>query len=524
MKYIITLGLLILCAEVLTQVQVAKAQQSTTGDEDFKIGWSTISITPDQPVYLAGQFPARISEGVWDPVKATAMAIESDNENVIMVSVDLVSIAKELLEAVQHQVKKQLPNVREENILINATHTHSAPYASPTGIKEMYGINPDILGDDILSPPEYLDFAADQIAKVVEQAWDNRQQSGISYGLGDAVVGHNRLAVYDDSSAQMYGDVDTPDFSHIEGYEDHSVNLVYTWDSSEELTGIVVNVASPSQVSEHSYHISADFWHDVREMINEEFGRNIPILAQASSAGDQSPHVMVQKRAEERMQEIMFDEEDTGRGSMGRRKQVATRIVDAIVTIYPYMRDYINWNPSFGVQSETIKMPRRMISQKDVDYAQELAKEHAKRYEKAKKELETNQKLKEDPRWYTEITGMYRRTQRGVTTNERFKLQKREPEVDFDIHVVQLGDIAFATNPFELYLDYGIRMKARSPAIQTFVVQLTGSKGQYLPPQRSVAGNAYGAIPASTIVGPKGGKILVKSTLDMIESIWKEVE
>src|SRR5699024_1321669 len=133
----------------------------------------------------------------------------------------------------------------------------------------------------------------------------------------------------------------------IEGYEDHSVNLVYTWDSYEELTGIVVNVASPSQVSEQAYHISADFWHDVREMVKEKFGRNIPVLAQGSSAGDQSPHVMVQKRAEERMKQIMYEKADTGRGSIGIRKQVATRIVDAIMSVYPYMKDYINWNPAF---------------------------------------------------------------------------------------------------------------------------------------------------------------------------------
>jgi hypothetical protein len=79
--------------------------------------------------------------------------------------------------------------------------------------------------------------------------------------------------------------------------------------------------------------------------------------------------------------------------------------------------------------------------------------------------------------------------------------------------------MAFATNPFELYLDYGIQMKVKSPATQTFVVQLAGG-GSYLPTQRSINGGAYGAVPASTIFGPEGGKELVAKTVEMLNSLW----
>jgi hypothetical protein len=61
----------------------------------------------------------------------------------------------------------------------------------------------------------------------------------------------------------------------------------------------------------------------------------------------------------------------------------------------------------------------------------------------------------------------------------------------------------------------------RSAALQTFVVQLTGS-GTYLPTKRSIAGGAYGAVPASTLVGPEGGKELVDETLAIIDSLWEK--
>jgi hypothetical protein len=78
-----------------------------------------------------------------------------------------------------------------------------------------------------------------------------------------------------------------------------------------------------------------------------------------------------------------------------------------------------------------------------------------------------------------------------------------------------------ATNPFEMYLDYGTRIKARSPATQTFVVQLAGS-GTYLPTRRSIEGGAYGAVPGSTLIGPEGGQELVEHTLELINTLWME--
>ena len=54
------------------------------------IGWASADITPDHPVLLRGQFHARISEGVMDPLTVTALAIESGrrrpSEKAILIS------------------------------------------------------------------------------------------------------------------------------------------------------------------------------------------------------------------------------------------------------------------------------------------------------------------------------------------------------------------------------------------------------------------------------------------------------
>ena len=50
----------------------------------YKIGWSEKSITPNKKVKLAGQFYERISEFVETPVTATAIAVESGNEQMVL--------------------------------------------------------------------------------------------------------------------------------------------------------------------------------------------------------------------------------------------------------------------------------------------------------------------------------------------------------------------------------------------------------------------------------------------------------
>ena len=90
-----------------------------------------------------------------------------------------------------------------------------------------------------------------------------------------------------------------------------------------------------------------------------------------------------------------------------------------------------------------------------------------------------------------------------------------------EMHAIRLGDIAICTNRFELYTEYGIRMKSRSKALQTFVIQLTGP-GSYLATGEAEAGGGYSAIINSCQVGPKGGDFLVEETVKAINAMWAE--
>ena len=85
---------------------------------------------------------------------------------------------------------------------------------------------------------------------------------------------------------------------------------------------------------------------------------------------------------------------------------------------------------------------------------------------------------------------------------------------------MRLNDLALATNPFELFTDYGLRIKARSPANQTSIVQLTSDCGAYLPTERAVKGGGYSARIDDGVVGPEGGRVLVEKTSRLLLEMW----
>jgi hypothetical protein len=110
--------------------------------------------------------------------------------------------------------------------------------------------------------------------------------------------------------------------------------------------------------------------------------------------------------------------------------------------------------------------------------------------------------------------------QRAQSMIDRYKNQARTKPYRMELHVLRIGDVAMATNPFELFMDYGQRIKARSQAIQTFLVQLACGTGGYLPTARAIAGRSYEAEPASNRVGPEGGQELVEKTLRFIKKLF----
>lgn len=111
----------------------------------------------------------------------------------------------------------------------------------------------------------------------------------------------------------------------------------------------------------------------------------------------------------------------------------------------------------------------------------------------------------------------YKKTIRRYETQ-----QSEEPHYAIEMHTLRLGDVAIATNPFELFVDFGMQIQGRSPAEQTIMIQLASQveDHSYRPSERAVQGGGYSAIPESSLVGPNGGQVLVEKTAAGINEMF----
>lgn len=446
----------------------------------LKIGWATRDMTPTRPVMLQGQKHRRITREALDPLTVTALAIEGGQpvDCAIIVSCALPFITDGIMKPLRERLAKRIPAVPPDKIVLAATHTHTA-FVTEEG---MY----DWPGGDVMTPAEGTELAVATVLEAAVAAWESRAPQAIGRAYGHAVVGHNRRALYADGSAEMYGKTNRPDFVSIEGFEDHSLDLLFTWNAAGQLTGVAISIPCPAQVVENYEQISADFWHDIGIELRKRFGASLEILGLCGGAGDISPHFLHYDALEAEMRK---------RQGLTECQEIARRVADAVsralACTQPNTGDVAFAHITRHTQLTPFQVERRHRDWAAAEYAKVAA-------------------TGDTTSWVP---------QRMRRTIDLFEGRRPYQPFPVEFHAIRLGDLVIVTNPFELFLDYALQIKARSAAAQTVIVQLTGI-GIYLPTKRAVAGAGFSATPFVCNVGPEGGVELVAETLKMIGELF----
>lgn len=476
--------------------------------ERIKIGWAEADITPAEKCELYGQYYQRVSEGVHSPLSATVLAVESESgEQALMISVDLANFPQEFLNALRERVKRLVPAIVPEKIMMNATHTHNAPAVSP-------GINWWTPEPGTIKTNDYREFVLSRLADAVRRAWENLSQGAISATRGHAVLGHCRRVVFANGRAEMYGDTSRDDFLELEGNEDYTVELLFTYDEKKNTTGVIVNAACPSQVMEATYLVSSDFMGELRRLLKTRFGTGFKVLCQISAAGDQSPRDLVRNRNADFWNA-------RGTALLGKR------LADAVIETGGHIRsENISARVKMEHRVRTITLPKRFPAYRErVAAEKELARLEAimpsdKAFSEFTTEVKRNEKIAGRPGPYDSKLHHFVLIQNTRAVIKRSAERTESPDFAMELHTLRIGDAAFCTNPFELFLDYGLRIKAHSHAEQTFVVQLCCGSADYLPTEKAEKHGGYGGLIINGIVGSEGGEKLVDETANDLNSLF----
>ena len=493
----------------------------------LKAGWAEESITPEKRIALRGQFAERISEYVETPITATALAIEDGNEQMIICSCDLVGISMNLLDDVRKRIAEKNKEIDTKKVIISAIHTHSSHsyYTGEEGSfkrakaildsflppEKQYQVKVSAKGDDFMNDDEALEFLTERIADAAVKAWENRKPAKFAQGFGRAAIGMCRRVCYSDGSARMWGDTNSAAFTELEGGNDSGIEMLFFYDEAGKLTGVVANIACPAQVLEHRLFISSDYWGKVKILLREKYGEDIFVLGLCSAAGDQCPRDLIRWVNPEspiddpNIERNDYIERDADpsmfdiKGSWLVGKRIVNEIVMALEDVEKTYDEAI-----LKHEVMTLDLPLRRVTPKDYEEAVEALEKYASR---VKDHIDFNDNAKMHIHTGTII---------------RWQTQHKQNIYPIEVHIARLGNVAIATNPFELFLDYGNQIRARSRARQTILIQLACGDEGYLPTEKAEKGSHYSAYVSSGTVGHQGGDMLVRISTEEINKMFSE--
>ena len=183
-------------------------------------------------------------------------------------------------------------------------------------------------------------------------------------------------------------------------------------------------------------------------------------------------------------------------------KKAGKRIAREIIDIYEEGLDEAISSAEFKHETHLMPLPLRRVTLSDV--------------KEARREIQMYLQNKPGDVDFNDAAAL--QVHLGIL--RRAELQEYMNVLETEVHIIKLGNIAFASNPFELFLDYGNQIRARSKAEQTFLIQLACDAVGYLPTEKAEKGGHYSAFVSSGNVGHIGGEQLVRQTLTEINKLF----
>lgn len=450
----------------------------------MRIGWGQAEITPrGGAISLYGQWDTRITRQVNDPLRAVAIAIATEEGDVVWVGCDLCYISQNMMRAAHDEIRRQRPDFPFAHLIVSATHIHTGPCLdNDRFVARLDGVHDDA---GALTTRECMEQVARGVARAALMALSSMRESIVEVGVAREQTGVCRRATYQDGSAQMYGDVHREDFCGMEGRDGGPMQFLYVYDAVRcDLTGVVANIPCPAQCDEHASYVTADYFGVVRSRLQEALGEAVCLLPLVRAAGDLSPHDMV-----DRVPGIKRCEGRSGALHMGNR--VARAL----------LRE--RERPVSTLKSAT----RVRHASKDIPFPIWSATEEE--YRESKAFLQAHSANNTPGMLYSTHYTRVKRYESGRT------------HYVAPVHALRMGGVVLLSNPFELYIAYADRIRMRLAQAHVFDVQLACEPLAYLPTPQAVRGGHYSAVNFVCACGPQAGELLVDESVRLVEKLYQ---
>jgi hypothetical protein len=425
---------------------------------ELRVGFSRVDITPPAGAIITG--PAGpIATGMDDPLQARAMVVQNGDRKLAIVGVDLVKIRRDLTDQVIALVTEQT-GITRDAVLVCPSHNHSSPLIPAQG-------------DKATANKAYIDTLPKLISDAIVQADKALQPARMSVGRSLVYEGHINRRVISKADGlalntwlKKLNDLkQVPQVLGSEGPIDPELWLVRFDSLDGKMLGSLVNFTCHpclhDRIKIHTW--SADFPGVIAEHIAQAFGPQAVCVFTQGASGNIQPPVTWTPDWKERSAVFAKAAVDAAKG--------AIPVEGPVVVAY---------------------------ARRDVDV----------------------------PRCHAEAQRPEAITRLGWRP-ESFEGAKRTAAamprtLNVPVSAARIGPFAIATNAGELFVEWGISVKKRSPFPHTVVSELTNDWIGYEPTELAFQHEGYEALAGANFVSLEGIEKLVDTSVELLEALWKK--
>ena len=445
--------------------------------EGLRAGAAKVDITPPEGVSLDGSISKNGPfVGVHDPLHARALVLDDGSTRIAIVIVDACMVAEEVFREAKNIVHQD-SGLQVEHMLMAATHTHAAPRLIHIGTQPI---------DD-----EYHRVVSQKIARAVLEAEEHLVPAQFAHGsftLDGLIACRRFLCEPGTVAANPFGETG----ERIKSVAGKSTGVIEPAGPVDpEFSVLSVQDRDGHQIAafgNFSVHycggyrkgmVSADYFGQFSEQIEAKLspkgGRPTIGLMSNGTSGNTGAFQNQGRKFQ------AFE----GMEYYGR--MMAEKSADLISRLEHKS------NLKIQMQQTTLTLGVRKPSEERVAWAKSILE---------------NPQAETPHRWSR------------IYANETLHLSKYPKQVTIPLQAIQIGDLAIASAPCEVFAETGLALKKRSPLPQTIHIELANGYAGYLPPEEQHKLGGYETWPArSSFLQVDAARKILDGQLKLLEDL-----
>lgn len=436
-------------------------------------------VTPKKfPISVNGGFNDRQAVAAHDPLHARCLVLESQGTKVALVVVDSCMIPRDILDAAKALAEKST-QIPARNILISATHTHSAPT-----VAGVFQSEPD---------KDYVKFLTHAIAEGIEKANTRLAPAKLAWGVADEPhqvfnrrwrmkAGVKNLDPFgrDTDQVKMNPPRMSPDLLEPAGPTDPAVTVLSIRTANDKPLAVFAN---------YSLH----YVGDMPPLSADYFGVFADVMATKLQAGKEFV-AMLSNGTSGDVNNINFKAE-APKTKPGERSRLVAEAVAAAAMKAIDKKDHA---PQATLRSATreIELGVRKPTAEEIQRAEAIL---------------------------AKAQGRELRGAEEVYARETVLLKDYPDRVRVPLQVLQVGDAAVVAIPCETFAEIGLSIKKKSPFATTCVVSLANGYFGYLPtPQQHQLGGYETWRARSSFLEVEASTKMEQTIMDLLRELHAE--